>query len=142
MSKEPKKVKKPRKSGQQNEIDIILSATYKVMDAFRKEIGLLGKCDAYPDEEPDMGIIDHDHTISQKRCKELGKIELIWDFDNIVYSSRKAHMEWESYKSGLFMNHANFKERMEFLKEHDPEGYQKRKQVVDSFTEGSDFDGP
>lgn len=56
------------------------------------------------------------------------------DFDNIVYSSRKAHAEWESYKSGLFRNHANYKERMEFLKEHDPEGYQKRIQVVYSFS--------
>ena len=69
---------------------------------------------------------DHDHTISQKRCKELKKTELIWDPENWSRSCRRCHSEWESYKSGKFRNHKNYVKRMWFMKKHDPEGYRKR----------------
>jgi hypothetical protein len=101
-----------------------LTIAYALMDSSRFSL----RCDAYPTLQWD----DHDHTISQKRCKELGKTELIGDYENIEYSSRKAHMEWESYKSGLFVKHANFDRRMAFVKEHDPEGWEKRMAVVRS----------
>lgn len=69
----------------------------------------------------------HDHTISQKTCKEvLHKAELVWDHNNWSYSCHECHQEWESYKSGAFQHHANVVRRMLFVKEHDPEGYQKR----------------
>lgn len=69
---------------------------------------------------------DHDHTLSARRCKILKKTELIWDSDNWSLSCRECHMAYESYKSGQFTKHYNFIERMLFLKEHDPEGFNSR----------------
>jgi hypothetical protein len=76
---------------------------------------------------------DHDHTISQKRCKDIGKPELITNVDNFEYSCRQCHMEWESYKSGEFRKHKNFQKRMDFMKDHDYQGYVKRMEVVELF---------
>ena len=107
------------------------SAAYGLMDATRAmQGGSIYVCDAY---NMRMSIVDHDHTVSQQRCKELGKTELIWDPANIEYSSRQAHMEWESYKSGEFHKHKNFERRMAFMKENDYEGYVKRMEVVELF---------
>lgn len=77
---------------------------------------------------------DHDHTISQKRCKELGKPELITNVDNFEYSCRQCHTEWESYKSGEFIKHKNFERRMAFVKLHDPEVWERRIAVWEAFT--------
>jgi len=79
-------------------------------------------CEAYPE----LLAVDHDHTISQARCKQLHKTELIWNPDGIEFSSRIAHSEWESYRSGRFEEHANVIKRMLFVKKHDPEGFRKR----------------
>lgn len=101
------------------------------MDATRTmQGGSIYDCDATGTREM---VIDHDHTIAKARCKELGKTELIWDPANIEYSSRKAHKEWESYKNGEFRKHRNFERRMEFMKEHDHEGYTKRMEIVELF---------
>ena len=70
--------------------------------------------------------MDCDHTISQRRCKELGKTELIWDENNWSWSSRQAHLEWEEYKSGKFQHHLNFKTRMAYMAEHDYTGFMAR----------------
>lgn len=69
---------------------------------------------------------DHDHSISQKRCKELHKAELIYDPENWVISCRACHSEHESWKSGLNQLHKNYTKRMEYMKKHDPEGYRAR----------------
>lgn len=69
---------------------------------------------------------DHDHTISQARCKQLHKTELIWDQYNIEFSERQTHTEWESYRSGSFEEHSNVIKRMLFVKKHDREGFMKR----------------
>ena len=69
---------------------------------------------------------DHDHSISQKRCKELHKTELIWDEANISFSCRACHLAHESYKSGEFQYHKNVVKRMLYIREHDLEGFQKR----------------
>jgi hypothetical protein len=69
---------------------------------------------------------DADHSISQKRCKEIGKTELIWDEGNISWSCREAHQLWESYKNGKFQYHKNFKKRMLFVAMYDYEGFMKR----------------
>lgn len=69
---------------------------------------------------------DCDHTIPQKRCKELNRTELIWDAKNFVPSCRKCHTEWESYGSGEFYKHRNFSERMAVVFDYDPETYIKR----------------
>ena len=84
-------------------------------------------CGKYP---PDH----HDHTISRKRCKELGKADLIIDRKNWSYSCALCHGQWESYKSSLFTHHRNYIIRMEYLKEHDPGGYEKRKNFIISHT--------
>lgn len=109
----------------------MLKTCINFMDDRRKAANIsLFLCDAY---NMRMAVIDHDHTIAKARCKELGKTELIWDEDNIEYSSRQAHQEWESYKDGAFLNHRNFEKRMNFLKIHDPEMYEKRIQVWAEF---------
>ena len=82
---------------------------------------LLTICQAYQIEANDF-----DHTISQKRCKELNKTELIWNPDNISISSRLAHTEWENYASGEFEDHKNVVIRMKYVKLHDHEMFQKR----------------
>ena len=76
---------------------------------------------------------DHDHTISQARCKNLHKTQLIWDYNNWSYSCRTCHMEWESYAGGDFEDHKNVVERMLYIKKHDPEGFQKRKARISNY---------
>lgn len=73
---------------------------------------------------------DNDHTIAKARCKQLRKTELIWDVNNIETSCRSCHEQWESYKSGEFVRHANFEKRMDYMKIHDPEGWQKRMNAI------------
>ena len=69
---------------------------------------------------------DHDHTISQKRCKELHKTELIWDEANISFSCRGCHIIYENFKTGGFQLHKNWLKRILFIKLHDNETYMKR----------------
>lgn len=76
---------------------------------------------------------DMDHSISQKRCKELGKYELIWDKENISRSCRSCHTTWESYKSGIFEDHANVIDRMKFVCKHDLETFEKRMQAMNNY---------
>lgn len=75
---------------------------------------------------------DHDHTISQKRCKELHKTELIWTEGNICFSCRQCHEEWEGYKSGAFEHHLNAKKRLTYTAIFDDEGIRKRMNYVQS----------
>jgi hypothetical protein len=86
-------------------------------------------CQAYPSEKAN----DFDHTISQKRCKQLGKTELIWSPENISISSRLAHAEWECYASGAFEEHTNVVERMLFVKARDTEMFEKRFQRLSNY---------
>lgn len=69
---------------------------------------------------------DLDHTISQLRCKNLHKSELIWMEGNWSWSCRDCHIFWESYKSGKFQYHKNFKKRMTFTAMHDYNGFMAR----------------
>jgi len=72
-------------------------------------------------------IVHWSHTISQKRCKELHKTELIWDEGNGSWDCQEhCHIEWESYKSGVFQEHFNMVRRMAFIAQHDLEGFKKR----------------
>ncbi len=109
----------------QDQIDRMLTAARKIM----RNNATSSKCKAYPDLEAN----DFDHTISQSRCKELGKTELIWNPDNMEFSSRIAHMEWERYRSGVFEEHQNVVRRMLFVKKHDPEGFEKRYQQLSNY---------
>lgn len=106
----------------QDQIDRRLTKLYANMPTQKR-------CSAYPLQMAN----DHDHTISQARCKQLGKTELIWDPDNIEFSSRISHMEWESYRSGKFEEHQNVIRRMKYVKMHDPEGFEKRYQHLSNY---------
>lgn len=77
--------------------------------------------------------VDMDHTIPQKRCKELHRYELIFDKENISRSCRSCHMEWESYKSGIFEDHKNVKQRMLFVKKYDLETFEKRMSNMNNY---------
>ena len=98
--------------------------TYAIIDAKRHS----RSCDAYPTKE----WVDHDHTIAQQRCKHLNKTELIWDPQNIEFSSRQAHTEWEN-KSHACEDHKNFIKRMLFVKLQDPEMFEKRYQRLSNY---------
>ncbi len=74
--------------------------------------------------------VDNDHTIAQARCKVIHKTELIWHPLNYVRSCRKCHMQWESFKSGEWLEHLNVEHRLAFMKKHDPEGYNVRIQLT------------
>lgn len=71
------------------------------------------------------------HTISQARCKELGKSELIWDLSNIEVESFEAptsrptyaHNIWECGTTELKMTLLNFDRKLAYIKIHDLEEY-------------------
>lgn len=71
------------------------------------------------------------HTISQKRCKEIGKSELIWDPGNIEIegyhepSSKPiaAHNIWEVGSIEQKKSLLNWDRKIEFIRTHDPEQY-------------------
>lgn len=68
---------------------------------------------------------DNSHTISQKRCKEIQKVCLIWDPRNIESLCRTCHRVWENGgepAEDLFC----YEDCMIFVQQHDPEGYNKR----------------
>lgn len=68
---------------------------------------------------------DNSHTISQKRCKHLHKVCLIWDEDNLKDLCRTCHLAFEiggPEAEKLFC----YDDCMEYIKIHDPEGYNKR----------------
>lgn len=70
--------------------------------------------------------VHNDHTIAKARCKVIHKTELIYHPDNIVRSCQRCHDQWESMKSGDWLNHKNVEQRLAFLKEHDSEGFKIR----------------
>ncbi len=74
--------------------------------------------------------VHNDHTIAKARCKVIHKTELIWNKDCYVRSCEICHHQWEGFKSGEWVNHKNVEERLLFLKEHDPEGYQIRVELT------------
>lgn len=74
--------------------------------------------------------VHNDHTIAKARCKVIHKTELIWDPENFESSCEKAHREWEDFKSGMWIMHANCNKRLLFLKENDPEGFTVRIQLT------------
>lgn len=133
--KQPKRITKVSKAKKylcsdgskvsQSYINTKLTQTYAKVDYLRDS----SRCDAYHH----LNWNDHDHTIAQRRCKELGKTELIWDIDNIAYSSRTAHNEWERIKSGLWEDHYNCIDRMKYVAIHDPETFEKRMAAMSDY---------
>ena len=52
------------------------------------------------------------HIISQKRCKEIGKTELIWNPDNFFPATHVTNSRWESDDKTL----RNYEEYMTFMR--------------------------
>lgn len=73
--------------------------------------------------------LSHSHTISRKRCKDIGKADLIWDADNIFLESMGAsdsgHYTWENKSLDHKKKLLNFDRKLEYIKKHDHELYQK-----------------
>lgn len=77
--------------------------------------------------------LSHSHTISQARCKQLGKAELIWDEDNIFLEEFEAptsnptasHNVWELGNIEKKTTLVNFDKKLEYIKLHDIEQYMK-----------------
>lgn len=70
--------------------------------------------------------VHNDHTIAKARCKVIGKSELIYDPLNYVDSCASCHEQWESFKSGDWLLHANYENRLEYMRIYDIEGCRKR----------------
>lgn len=62
------------------------------------------------------------HIISQKRCRQLHKTELIWHPDNFFPATHEVNRRWENNDQTL----PNYWKYMKFVEKHDPEGYKKR----------------
>ena len=69
---------------------------------------------------------DHSHIISKKRCKELGKADLIYTRENWFFSCRKCHEDWEALHGQRWIHFRNLERLIPVLQKHDPEGYMKR----------------
>jgi len=73
---------------------------------------------------------EHSHIISKKRCKELGKAELIYSRENWFFACRSCHEAWEAVKSDRWTHFRNLERLIPVLQKHDPEGYMKRIQQL------------
>lgn len=73
--------------------------------------------------------LSHSHTISRKKCNELGKSELIYDPENIELMCMSfgnvigCHNIWEGGKIADKMKLLNFKKMMVYMAAHDLEGF-------------------
>jgi hypothetical protein len=100
----------------QSQIDSRLSKAYREKhegNGYAECRGCGGKAD------------DNSHTISQKRCKHIHKVALIWNPKNMVDLCRACHQIWEvggEEAKKLFC----YNECMEFVRLHDEEGFNKR----------------
>ncbi len=100
-----------------------LKLTYEIIDAEREPICQgTGRSDL---------PLSHSHTISERRCKEIGKAELCWDEDNIELESFHApsstpygaHNIWETGSINQKLMLINFDRKLEYIKRHDPETF-------------------
>ena len=79
------------------------------------------------------------HTISRKRCKEIGKSELIWDKHNIEIESYHepssnpiaAHNIWEFGSWAQKAELLNIERKLEFIKINDPQAYESTMAAID-----------
>lgn len=73
--------------------------------------------------------LSHSHTISQKRCKEIGKPELIWDKANIEIecfgNENYCHEKWERGTSREKRLMKNYIKKLEYLMRYDQQKHTK-----------------
>lgn len=75
-------------------------------------------------------VIDVDHTLAQRICKEMEITEQIWSRECISYSCRECHREWEGLKSLVWEEHKNVIKRLLYLKKWAPVEFEKRRQCL------------
>ncbi len=96
-----------------------LSEAYKIYDAITPKVCSGCGRSGY--------VMHHSHIISQKRCKEIGKPELIFRKTeigyNFVYDCMECHAIWEAVKNPAWKYLHNIFYRNDILKMFDPEGY-------------------
>lgn len=96
----------------QAEINVRLKEAYsQIDDCFCKGCGEVGN--------------SHAHVISQSRCKQIGKSELIWNCENIFWSDFKCNSAIENPKGKAWKSLKNIDKCLAFIKLHDPELYSK-----------------
>lgn len=74
---------------------------------------------------PECEELDWSHIVSVADCKKYGKTEFAWHPDNLERESRKAHIEWENTPHKC-QHHFNYRRKIDFMKEHFPEVFNKR----------------
>lgn len=116
-------------SKKQASIKSKLTAVYKEIDCERDMICQGCELGGLP--------VSHSHTISQKRCKEIGKPELIYDAANIELEcfgeSVNCHETWEHGAIWQKMRMKNFERKMEYIQKNDPEQFTKLQMQIDEY---------
>lgn len=106
----------------QQQINSQLKQTYKLIDSVRPQM-----CESCGSTSRPLS---HSHTISVGRCKRIGKPELISDEGNIVLecfgASGYCHEIWEHGSLAQQKQLRTFEQKVAYIKEHDPELYQRR----------------
>lgn len=65
------------------------------------------------------------HIISQARCKQIGKTELIWDIDNMFPATFESNSAIENPKGDAWLKLHNKDYCLSFIEKHDPELFSK-----------------
>lgn len=132
LKKEPKGKKEPNSyessNGErftQSQIDLRRNASHQLILRAKGPSPLCEACEEAP-------AVDPDHTIAQARCKEIHKTELIWDVKNQPVSCRQCHHAWESTYGLAWIDHKNVVSRLQYLHEHDIEGFKIRIYLTDA----------
>lgn len=83
-------------------------------------------------------VLSHAHIVSRNRCKQIGKPELIYNPDNIVYlcmdfmEQKGCHNIWDGAPMTEKMKLHNFRAMVEFISVNDPQRFGTILQVVET----------
>lgn len=104
-------------SSEQKTINENINITYTIIDRDRPQ-----QCESC--HKWNVGL-DHSHTISRARCKQLGRDELMWDVDNIILECRDCHTVWENASWHDKSKLLTWERKLEFIRKNDTQTYQK-----------------
>lgn len=65
------------------------------------------------------------HIISQQRCKQIHKTELIWDIENMFAATHESNRAIENPKGQEWKKLKNLQYCLNYIEKHDPELFQK-----------------
>lgn len=132
ISKQKAKSKQPRKTISKNPKDwsntFLCSDGTRVTQAeinenLRRNYSVNGKnvvCEGCR-----KAVTSHAHIISQARCKQIGKTDLIWHRMNWFYGCNECNSAIENPKGEAWKDLLNIRKCLSFIKEHDAELYAK-----------------